>query len=389
MSIDTNAAPYWDPFDIDIDTNPYPVWKRLRDEQPVYYNEQFDFYALSRYADVEAAHRSPALFSSAHGVTLEQLTPEKAPSGQMIMLDPPEHTRLRSMAARAFTPRRVAQMEDTVRAVCRELLDATDPDNFDIVEEYGAQLPSRVISDMLGVPPEERLWAKERIDTIFHIEPGLGMINKISFEAMIDLHNYLTELLTKRQTNPDDGLLTALLQEELTMQEAADFGLLLVTAGTETVARLLGWAGVVLDRHPEQRAQIAADPELAPKAVEELLRYEPPSPVQGRWSTADSEWHGVTIPGDSKVLLLTGSAGRDERKYDNPDQFDIHRQLDNHVSFGFGIHFCLGAALARLEGKIGIQELLARYPDFQVDHDATERLYTSTVRGWKRVPASA
>lgn len=389
MSIDTPAAPYWDPFDIEIDTNPYPVWKRLRDEQPLYYNDQYNFYALSRYADVETAHRSPALFSSAHGVTLEQMSPEKAPSGQMIMMDPPDHTRLRSMAARAFTPRRVAQMEDTVRAVCRELLDATDPKQFDIVEDYGAQLPSRVISDMLGVPPEERLWAKERIDTIFHIEPGLGMVNKISFEAMIDLHNYLTELLTKRQTDPDDGLLSALLREDLTMQEAADFGLLIVTAGTETVARLLGWAGVVLDRHRDQRAQIAADPELASKAVEELLRYEPPSPVQGRWSTTDSEWHGVTIPANSKVLLLTGAAGRDERKYDNPDEFDIHRKLDNHVSFGFGIHFCLGAALARLEGQVGIQELLARYPDFQVDHDATERLYTSTVRGWKRVPASA
>ncbi|MEI2707234.1 MAG: cytochrome P450 [Ilumatobacteraceae bacterium] len=383
----TTAAVYWDPYDVEIDTNPYETWRRMRDEAPVYYNERFDFYALSRYADVEAAHRDPARLVSSHGIVLEQMSPQRMETGQMIMMDPPDHTRLRSMAARAFTPKRVASMEEDIRAICRELLDRMDPSAADLVQEYGALLPSMVISRLLGVPDEDRAWAKTTIDTIFHIEPDVGMVNDISLTAMIELHTYLTELLAKRREHHAADMLSDLVRQDLTAKECADFAVLLVAAGTETVARLLGWAAVVLDQHADQRAELAAQPGLVPQAIEELLRFEAPSPVQGRVADEAIALHGATIPAGAKVLLLTGSAGRDERKYPDADRFDIHRRFDHHVSFGFGIHFCLGAALARLEGRVAVEELVGRFPNWETDHGRAERLHTSTVRGWSSVPA--
>jgi cytochrome P450 len=222
------------------------------------------------------------------------------------------------------------------------------------------------------------------------------MINDVSFGAQIQLHEYLIGQIEARTTEPRDDMLTDLVQAEivdadgtvrhLTTDESAIFANLLISAGTETVARLLGWAAVVLDQHPTQRAELAADPSLIPNAVEELLRFEAPSPVQGRWSTAEVALAGTTIPADSKVLLLTGSAGRDERKYPDADRFDIHRSFDHHVSFGYGIHFCLGAALARMEGRIALEETLSRFPEWSVDVDGARRLHTSTVRGWVNVP---
>lgn len=386
---------YWDPLDVDIDREPYEIWRRLRDEAPVYRNDRYDFWALSRFADIEAAHRDPVTFCSSHGTVLEMMGPSKSPSEMMIFRDPPEHTRLRSLVSRAFTPRRIAALEDHIRELCAELLEPWEPgEPFDFVEDFGATLPSMVICELLGVPGEDRPWVKDRIDVIFHIEPGVGMINDISFRAGLDLHGYLIELLAERAARPGDDLLSGLTQAEiddggtrrrLTTKESANFANLLVSAGTETVARLLGWAAVVLADHPDQRAELAADPALVPGAVEELLRYEAPSPVQGRWTTAAVTLHGTEIPAGSKVLLITGSAGRDERRYPDADRFDIHRRVDQHLSFGYGIHFCLGAALARMEGRIAIEEALARHPSWEVDHQSSRRLYTSTVRGWSKV----
>jgi cytochrome P450 len=253
-----------------------------------------------------------------------------------------------------------------------------------------------VIASLIGVPLADQVRVRELIDTIFHIEPGVGMINDISLTAGIELHHYLIEQLEDREVNPRDDMLTDLGRAEitdddgvprrLTKVESAQFANLLISAGTETVARLLGFSAVTLDAHPDQRAELAADPSLIPNAVEEMLRYEAPSPVQGRWLTSELELHGVTIPANSKVLLLTGSAGRDDRKYPDGDRFDIHRQFDHHVSFGYGIHFCLGASLARLEGRIGLEETLKRFPEWHVDHANAKRLHTSTVRGWINVP---
>ncbi len=394
---DTGNEIYWDPFDIEIDTDPHPVWARLRDHTPLYRNDQFDFWAISRFADVEAASKDPKTFSSAHGTVLEIMAERPMGGGQMIFMDPPDHTRMRSLVSRAFTPRRMAALEDRVRAIAGELLDAqSGQSSFDYVKDFAAPLPSRVISTVLGVPLADQPQVLEMIDLLFHIEPGVGMINDTALRARIALFEYLTELLDDRMRSPQDDMLSDLVVAEITeadgsvrrlsQQETAEFAILLVGAGTETVARLLGWAAVVLDEHPDQRAELVADPTLIANAVEELLRYEAPSPVQGRWTMAPVELHGVVVPANSKVLMLTGSAGRDPRKYADADRFDIHRSFDHHVSFGYGVHFCLGAALARMEGRIGIEETLARHPTWTVDRANAQRLHTSTVRGWTRVP---
>lgn len=391
---------YWDPFDVEIDTNPYGIWKRLRDEAPVYRNDALDFWALSRFADVEAAHRDHVTFSSAHGTVLEMMSPNPAPTTMMIFLDPPEHTRLRTLVSRAFTPRRIAALEDRIREITRGLLEGWAPgETFDFVQGFAARLPSMVISSLFGVPDADQEHVRHLIDSLFFHDPERGMINDTAFLAGVELHQYLLEQIDRRVTHPTDDMLTALVQAEvvdgdgsvrrLTNQESAHFANLLISAGTETVARLLGWAAVLLARHPDQRADLAADPGLVPNAVEELLRYEAPSPVQGRWTTRPVELHGTTIPADSKVLLLTGSAGRDERKYPDADRFDVHRTFDHHVSFGYGIHYCIGAALARMEGRVGLEEVLRRYPRWEVDEDAAVRLHTSTVRGWVHVPVTA
>ncbi|HEX7135898.1 MAG TPA: cytochrome P450 [Iamia sp.] len=393
------TKPYWDPFDVEIDADPYATWKALRDDAPVYHNDRYDFWALSRYDDVEAAHRDPGTFSSAHGTVLEIMSSNRMGAGMMIFMDPPEHTQHRTLVSRAFTPRRISSLEPHIRALANELLDGwTAGEPFDLVESFGAQLPSLVITELLGVDLADRMMVKGWIDEVFHIEPGRGMVNDVSFLAGVRIHEYLSGQMEQRRAEPRDDLLTALVQAEvpdedgnpqrLTIKEAAGFANLLISAGTETVARLIGWAGVVLDEHPDQRRALVDDPSLIPNAIEELLRYEAPSPVQGRFTTRAVELHGTTIPEGSKVLLLTGSAGRDERTYADADRFDVRRHFDRQVSFGYGIHFCLGAALARLEGRVALEELLRRHPTWTVDRQAAVRLHTSTVRGWSSLPVT-
>lgn len=396
---DTTSDLYWDPYDTVIDAAPYEVWRRLRDEAPVYRNDRYDFYALSRFADVRHASTQPQRFSSAHGTVLEIMSDQPYPGSMMIFQDPPEHTHMRSLVSRAFTPRRMAELEDEVRAIAGRLLDAqVGAGGFDFVSDFAALLPSMVISALLGVAPEDRERVHHLIDTMFYLEPGVGMINDVALTARIELFEYTREQLDRRRVEPTGDMMSDLVHAELTgddgetrrltTEEASEFALLLVSAGTETVARLLGWAAILLDEHPDQRADLAAHPDVIPNAIEELLRFEAPSPVQGRWLTEDVELHGDTIPAGSKVLLLTGSAGRDEREYPDADRFDVRRSFDTHVSFGYGVHFCLGAALARTEGRIGLEEALRRFPEWTVDRDAAVRLHTSTVRGWTNVPVT-
>jgi len=384
--VTSTTAVYWDPFDVELDTDPHPTWRRLRDEAPVYRNNAYDFYALSRYHDVEAAHRDPATFSSARGTVLELMGNDLSGTGQMIFLDPPQHTELRHLVSRAFTPRRTAALEDRVRGFCAQMLDAQlGRDRFDYLQDFGAKLPSMVISSLLGVPDEDQETFRHHVDGIFHIEPGVGMVNDASIAAGAELWRYLADLLDQRTAAPRDDLLTALAQAGLTRRQSADFATLLLSAGTETVARLLGWAAVLLAENPDERALLVDDTSLIPNAVEALLRYEAPSPVQGRWTTRSVELHDTVIPQGSKVLLLTGSAGRDERAFPYPDRLDVRRTLHNHVSFGYGIHYCVGAALARLEGRIALEETLKRYPTWSVDLEQSVRLHTSTVRGYAQV----
>ncbi|MGR6921393.1 cytochrome P450 [[Actinomadura] parvosata] len=388
------TALYWDPFDTTIDLDPYPLWRRMRDEQPVYHNDQLAFYALSRHADVEAATRDPRTYSSAYGTVLEIMTAEPMRGGMMLFMDPPEHTMLRTLVSRAFTPRRISLLEEYVRTLCAELLDPLSG-AFDYVRDFAVQLPSRVISELIGVDPADREEVRQEIDRAFHIEEGKGIINDVSFAAVARLHTYFREQVEARRKSPRDDLMSALVRAEvptgegtrrLTTAEAADFAGLLVSGGTETVARLLGWACALLAAHPAQRAELAADPSLLRNAVEEILRYESPSPVQGRTLTRDVPLHGTTMPAGSKVLLLTGAANRDERAYADADRFDIHRRFGGHLAFGLGIHFCLGAALARLEARVGLEETLRRFPVWEVDHERAARLHSSTVRGYDKLP---
>jgi cytochrome P450 len=396
MSSSAKPDLYWDPFDKVIDVDPYPVWRRMRDEVPVYRNDQLDFYAYSRHADIDEAHRDPATYSSAYGTILEIMGPEPMPPQFMIFTDPPLHHTLRTLVSRAFTPRRVARLEGHIREICAQLLDPQiGGEGFDYVRDFAAKLPSMVISELIGVDQADREEVRATIDMTFHHDETSGMQNDTARAAVGRLRAYFQAAIEDRRLNPRDDMITGLAQAEVTTDEgvrrlsteqAASVTNELVAAGTETVARLLGWFATVLAAHPDQRAELAADPSLVPNAVEELLRFEPPTPVQGRTTMCDVELHGVTIPAKSRVLLLTGSAGRDERKYTDPDQFDIHRQFDSHVSFGHGIHFCLGAGLARLEGRIAIEETLRRFPEWNVDHARAVRLHTSTVRGYDRLP---
>ena len=390
---------YWDPYDTEIDDNPHPIWKRMRTETPVYRNDRFDFWALSRFEDIEKASKDTATFSSTHGTVLEMMGPGMIGSNQMIFMDPPEHTMYRSLVSRAFTPRRMALLDDYVRDVCAELLDGlAGRSEFDYVQEFATQVPSMVISRLVGVPESEREEQRENIDTMFHIDPEQGMINDIAFMARIRVHEYLMDLVHRHRETPDefgDDMIKVLLGAEVTGEdgelrslnddELVQFTLLLYVAGTETVMRLLGNAAVVLAQHPDQRAELVADPSIIPNAVEELLRYEAPSPVNGRWVLKDVELHGTKIPAGSKVLLLTGSAGRDADAFSDADAFDIHRNIKKHVTFGYGIHFCLGASLARTEGRIAIEETLKRLPNWEIVDGKTVRQHTSTVRGYSEV----
>jgi cytochrome P450 len=391
-----NTEIVYDPYDYAIDADPHPVWKRMRDEAPVYWNEQYQFWALSRFADVYEASRDIETFSSARGTVLELIDHPIEAFAPMIFQDPPYHTVLRALVSRAFTPRRIAALDGRIRDLVAEYLDphvGTGP--FDFVQEFAAKLPAMVIGSLLGVPEADQDTVRRQTDEMLHIEPGETMTDK---REVMDLYGYWFELIKERRAQPRDDMISALLQSEMTgddgeprrlddMELLAFIGLL-SGAGNETVARLLSWAAVLLARNPEQRTLLVNDVSRLPNAVEELLRYEAPSPIQARWVTRPIELHGVTIPAECKIALLTGSAGRDEREYPDADRFDVQRTFSRHASFGYGPHFCLGAALARLEARVALEETLARFPTWDIDESGLRWVHTSTVRGYETVPFS-
>jgi len=395
---------YYDPYDPDIDADPHPVWKRLRDEAPVYYNEQHDFFALSRYDDVNRALADGETFSSARGIVVEMIDTTPAPDDDplprpmMIMMDPPRHDRLRKLVSRTFTPRRVGLLETRTRELCAETLDPhLGGDSFDYVEECGARIPGMIIGALMGVPTEDqddiRIW----IDDMMRWDPTNTDPRKA--EAGGNIERYLQELVAARRKQPRDDMVSDLLAvavelddgstSKLTHEEIMGFVQLLLFAGNETTARLIGWTALLLARHPDQRAWLVEDPALVPNAIEEILRFEAPSPIQGRLVRREVTMHGTTIPAFSRMALLNGSADRDERHFDEPDRFDIRRTIDRHLAFGYGIHFCIGAALARLEGRVVLEETLARFPDWSTDESGLELVRTSTVRGPAHLPFSA
>ena len=389
---------YYDPYDFEIDSDPYPVWKRLRDERPLYYNENYDFYALSRFDDVERCSLDWESYISSKGTVLELIkSGMELPPGSIIFEDPPAHNLHRRLLSRVFTPRNIVDLEPKIREFCARSLDPlVGARGFDFIEDLGAQMPMRTIGMLLGIPEQDQEAIRDRIDHGLRLTESTMPDFDTMFAAAESAGDGFEEYIEWRATHPSDDLMTELLQAEfededgtvrrLSRQEVLGYVNLLAGAGNETTTRLIGWTGKVLAEHPEQRRQLVGHPELVPNAIEELLRYESPSPVQARYVTKDVEHHGQTVPAGSAILLLTASGNRDERKFPDGDVFNIHREIDRQLAFGYGIHFCLGSALARLEGRIALEEVLARFPDWEVDWDNAVQARTSTVRGWERLP---
>jgi len=383
----------YSPFSRETAHNPFPVYKQLRDEAPVYHNEQVGFWALSRYEDVVAAHLDTDTFSSTHGVTIEGMDQG---SPFLITKDPPEHTAHRKIAARMFTPRQIGRLEPFIRATAADLLDRVrDQDRFDLVKDFSIRLPLDVISELIGIPAEMRVQVHELSDRMAAREEDMSLPDDV-FQAGADLLSLLTELVRERRRNPGQDVITMLMSTEVEDEDgelrplgddelAARF-LELAFAGHETVAKLIPNGVIALSWYPGQRSELVANPALLPNAVEEMLRWDPPSHYQGRWTLREVELHGTIIPEDVRVILITGAAVHDERKYPDPEYFDIHRDVDRHVSFGLGRHLCLGASLARLETRVAFEELLKRFPDFTFDETGVQRHYSSNVRGLASLP---
>jgi cytochrome P450 len=386
---------YYDPYDVEIDNDPYPTWKRLRDEAPLYYNEAHGFYALSRFADVEPGLIDWGTYSSAKGSVLELIKSGiELPPGIVLFEDPPLHDVHRGLMSRVFTPKAMAALEPRIREYCARSLDRfIGAGGFDVVEDLGAIVPMLVIGMLLGIPEADHMAA---IDSLEGVRQGLDDAREGRAIDVDAIASTFADYVEWRAEDPSDDLTTKLLTTEfedetgvtrcLSRTEVLLYINVLAGAGNETTRRLIGWTGQLLGDHPDQRRELAADRSLVPNAIEEILRYESPSPVQARLVTKDVEHYEQAVPEGSIMLLLNGSANRDERHFEDADRFDIHRRIDHHLAFGYGLHFCLGAALARMEGRVVLDEVLSRFPDWEVDYDNAELDHTSTTRGWLKLP---
>jgi cytochrome P450 len=387
---------HYDPYDFGIDADPYPVWKRMRDEAPLFYNEEYDFFAVSRFDDVERCSIDWRTYLSGKGSVLEIIkSGMEIPPGSILFEDPPMHDVHRSLLSRVFTPRRIAELEPKVRAFCARSLDPlVGGSGFDFIGDLGVQMPMRTIGMLLGIPEEDQEAIREQLDAGLRLQEGGPRESSLTLESAGTDH--FADYIDWRAEHPADDLMTELLTAEfeddtgvrrtLSREEILGYIALLAGAGNETTTRLIGWTGKLLAEHPDQRRMLVEDRSLIPNAIEELLRYEAPSPVQARYIADDVEHYGQKIAAGNVMVLLTGSGNRDERHFPDPDRFDITRAIDHHLSFGYGIHFCLGAALARLEGRVALDEVLARFPEWEVDWPRAEQAHTSTVRGWEKLP---
>jgi len=388
------ADVYYDPYDVDINADPYPAFKRLRDDAPLYYNEQYDFYAVSRYDDVERGLKDRDTFISGRGGILELIKADmQMPRGIVIFEDPPTHTIYRSLLSRMFTPRKVSALEPQIREYCANALDPlVVRDRFDLIADFGAQMPMRVIGMLMGIPEQDQEGIRKRSDATLRTEAGKPM----EHTDTIATGEWYGEYIDWRIDHPSDDIMTELLNVEfedetgttrrLTRDELMTYVSVVTGAGNETTTRLIGWAGTVLADHPDQRREIVEDRSLVNAAIEEILRFEPPAPHVARYVARDAEFQGQTVPEGSALLNLIGAANRDEARFVNGETFDIHRPAQSHLTFGVGAHFCLGASLARLEGRIALDELLARFPEWEVDRAGAKIAPTSTVRGWETLP---
>jgi cytochrome P450 len=391
----TPADLHYDPYDPGINADPYPIYARLRDEAPIFHNPTYDFWMLTRHADVEKALVNWRVFTSTHSDILDVIrSGYDLPGGVIMFEDPPVHTTHRGLMARVFTPRRMAELENQVRRYCIDCLDPfIGSRGFDIIEELGAMLPMKVIGMLLGIPEQDQVAVRNKTDTNLRTLPGQPMDIKpdeIASGAMFE------DYIDWRAEHPSDDLMTQLLHAEfedesgttrtLTRPEVSTYTAVLAGAGNETTGRLIGWLTKVLAEHPDQRRAVHQDRSLIPKVIDETLRFEPTGHNIARYVTEDIEYHGTTVPAGNPILLSMAAANRDPRRYPNPDTFDITRTDITHLTFGYGLHYCLGASLARLEGQVALDEMLSRFPEWDVDYDGMRLAPTSTVRGWQSLP---
>ena len=390
----------FDPFSQEFFDGAYDTYRRLRDEAPVYYNAKWDFWALSRYDDVAPATKDHETYSSAKGATLDMVKAhdDAIPVPKVIIsMDPPEHQKMRKLVSNVFTPRAITSLESMVREKVYERIEELDPSSFDVVADFSAVFPNDVITTMLGVPKEDRHQIRLWVDLLLERHPGEIAVPATGFEASMNTGIYYYNLIQKRRAEPQDDMISRLIEteierdgqvEKLTDVDIAGFATLLGGAGAETVTKLIGNAIVAFADFPDEWQKLRDDRSKIPAAVEELLRYEPPSQYQVRTATCDVTLHGNTIPAGSAVLLVTGSATRDERMFPDPDRLDIDRErkMGFNLALGYGIHSCLGAALARMEGRIALEALLDMIPEYEVDRDGLRRVAMSNVCGWSNVP---
>jgi cytochrome P450 len=394
VAVTSASDVYYDPYDVGISADPYPVFRRLREEAPLYYNEPYDFYAVSRFHDVDHGLSDAATYISGRGGILELIKANlKFPPGVLIFEDPPVHTTHRRLLSGVFTPRKVEALEPKIREFSARCLDPlVGAGQFDFIADIGALVPMWTIGMLLGIPEEDQEFIRDRSNRQLRTKAGKPMRpSVITGEIFADYVDWRAE-------HPSDDIMTELLQAEfddetgtrrrLTREEILTYVSVVAGAGNETTNRLIGWTAKVLADHPGQRRELVASPALIPAAIEEVLRYESPAPHVGRYVARDVELHGQTVPEGSAMLFLAGSANRDDRRYLDGDRFDIHREQRVGLTFGRGIHYCLGAALARIEGRVVLEEVLKRFPEWEVDIDNAKLTSTSTVRGWETLPVS-
>jgi cytochrome P450 len=397
MATATNSNDlYYDPYDFEIDADPYPVWRRLREEAPLYYNEKYDFFAVSRFDDVEKAMINWETYRSGRGSILELIRANiEFPPGNILFEDPPVHDVHRGILSRVFTPKKMLAIEPKVRDFCARSLDPLlDAGGFDFVADLGAQMPMRTIGMLLGIPEADQEAIRDRIDEGLKLDEDAPKL--LADEALERGWEMFADYVEWRAENPSDDLMTELLEAEfedetgttrrLDRSEVLTYVNMLAAAGNETTTRLIGWTGKVLAEHPDQLRTVADDRSLVPKVIEEVLRFEAPSPVQARYVARDVTLYDRTVPEGSVMVLLNGAANRDDRQFPDGDRFDIGREMGHHLSFGYGLHFCLGAALARLEGRVALDEVLKRWRSWEVDGANAVQARTSTVRGWEKLP---
>jgi cytochrome P450 len=398
MTIHAASEIDYDPYDHALNMNPYPMLRRLREEAPLYFNEEYGFYLLSRYDDVSEALVDHDTFSSGRGAILEWIKGGfEVPSGIVAFEDPPLHDIHRGLLARLFTPWKMNALEDRIREFCARTLDPhVGTGRFDFVHDLAAQMPMRAIGMLLGIPEGDQEVLRDRSNTNMRTEAGKPM--KLSAEGIHGLGDSYAAYVDWRADHPSDDLMTEMLNLEfqdetgttrrLRREELLLYINVVAQAGNETTTKLIGWTGKVLAEHPDQRRELVDDPSLIPQAIEELLRFEPPATNPARYVTRDVDYYGQIVPAGSIMVLLIASACRDHRRFPpDGDVFDIHRQTHQHLAFGVGIHYCLGAALARLEGRIALEEVLKRFPEWEIDLANARMSSSSTIRGWDSMPA--